>query len=556
MIRQFIILFVLFSFLTHAIRGADRIDSIKSVIADAAQLADGQVGDTSVCDAYLEWGQHIYTSNLDTAIILIDQALAIANSADLMKQKAQACSWLGYLNQKKGNIRASLKYYNRSVTTKERIILKLVRTNSNSQHDAEINSLKKEISTALNNIGFTYNDQGDIAKSLKFYLRSLKLREELKDKKGVAGALNNIGYVYSNQGDIDNALNYYHQSLKIRLEIGDENGQAYSINNIGMLYYAQGDTIKALENFHKCLDILRTVDNKKGVAGSLNNIGGVYIKLGDTRKGLKYYQESLKLREKIKDFRGVAISCNNIAGVYKNKGEFQTALEFYNKGMALQEEMGNKDGVAYTAINMGNLYLKQGDFELAKEYSQRGIALAKRSGIPKRIADAAKLASNLFRHEGNYEKALELFELHIQMRDSIKNEETQKATIRQQTKYEFEKAQLVKEQEEKEVRRQESEVRSRRDNLQYSVILIVILLLAAGLLLIGKINVSSRMAEGLIFFTFLLFFEFLLVLADPYIDRWSGGAPGFKLLFNAGIAALIFPAHAFFESRLKSKLVK
>ena len=51
-------------------------------------------------------------------------------------------------------------------------------------------------------------------------------------------------------------------------------------------------------------------------------------------------------------------------------------------------------------------------------------------------------------------------------------------------------------------------------------------------------------------------FEFLLVLADPYIDRWSGGAPSIKLLFNAGIAALIFPAHAFFESKMKKRLVK
>ena len=67
---------------------------------------------------------------------------------------------------------------------------------------------------------------------------------------------------------------------------------------------------------------------------------------------------------------------------------------------------------------------------------------------------------------------------------------------------------------------------------------------------------SERMAEGIIFFSFLILFEFLLVLADPYIDRWSSGAPGIKLLFNAGIAALIFPAHAFFESKLKGKLVK
>ena len=88
------------------------------------------------------------------------------------------------------------------------------------------------------------------------------------------------------------------------------------------------------------------------------------------------------------------------------------------------------------------------------------------------------------------------------------------------------------------------------------MILIALLVLFGGVLSLGFVKVSPRMAEGIIFFSFLILFEFLLVLADPYIDGWSGGAPGFKLLFNAGIAALIFPAHAFFEAKIKVRLIK
>jgi len=164
------------------------------------------------------------------------------------------------------------------------------------------------------------------------------------------------------------------------------------------------------------------------------------------------------------------------------------------------------------------------------------------------IKRAAELLSRVYRKQDRYEQALEMYELHIQMSDSINNEETQKATIRQQTKYEFEKAQLVREEEEK-------EVTGRRDNLQYSIILIAILALFGGVMSLGFVNVSERIAEGIIFFSFLILFEFLLVLADPYIEGWSGGAPGIKLLFNAGIAALIFPAHAFFEGKMKGRLV-
>ncbi|MBL4658690.1 MAG: hypothetical protein JKX73_11860 [Flavobacteriales bacterium] len=141
------------------------------------------------------------------------------------------------------------------------------------------------------------------------------------------------------------------------------------------------------------------------------------------------------------------------------------------------------------------------------------------------------------------------------MGDSINNEETKKASIRQQTKYEFEKAQIIKEQKQKEQTRIQEEELSRRDNLQYSVILIVILLVFGGVLGLGFVKVSPSVAEGLIFFAFLILFEFLLVLSDPYVDNITGGAPAYKLLTNAVLAALIFPLHSLFERLLKKRLI-
>ena len=88
--------------------------------------------------------------------------------------------------------------------------------------------------------------------------------------------------------------------------------------------------------------------------------------------------------------------------------------------------------------------------------------------------------------------------------------------------------------------------KSRSDILQYSGILIFIVLLFAGVFMLGRISIPIRLAEGMIFFSFLLFFEFTLVMLDPYIENFSSGAPAIKLLFNAGLAAFIFPLHSFF----------
>jgi len=98
--------------------------------------------------------------------------------------------------------------------------------------------------------------------------------------------------------------------------------------------------------------------------------------------------------------------------------------------------------------------------------------------------------------------------------------------------------------------------KNRSDNIQYSGIMVFMLVLVVLVLMNGRIHFSERMAGGLVFFTFLLLFEFSLVLLDPYIEEYSSGAPVIKLAFNALLAAFIFPLHSFFESILKRRLVR
>ncbi|MCB0408777.1 MAG: tetratricopeptide repeat protein, partial [Flavobacteriales bacterium] len=77
-------------------------------------------------------------------------------------------------------------------------------------------------------------------KSLSIIKKALKNNVSEKERfsllKSKALALNNIGYIYDNKGDIPKALEYFHESLKIKEEINDKQGIASSYNNIGMLY--------------------------------------------------------------------------------------------------------------------------------------------------------------------------------------------------------------------------------------------------------------------------------------------------------------------------------
>ncbi|MBL4625582.1 MAG: tetratricopeptide repeat protein [Flavobacteriales bacterium] len=493
--------FILTSSLTFGQQ--NKIDSLKLIIESA-------IHDTIIVNALIDISDQVYISNPDTNLLICTQVEKIAT---------------------------------------EQLIDK-------SLSAIEIRTYKKALATALNNIGLIFKYRGNSHVALSYFHRSLAMREEIDDKIHLGTSLLNLGSIYNDQGNISKALEYLHRSLKIQEELGNKVGIGNSLGWIGKVYDNQKEIPLALEFYHSSLAVRREIGDKKGIATSLNNIGYVHDKQGNLEEGLAFYLKALKIHEEINNKIGISATLNNIGLVYKKLRDLSKSLYYYERSLAIKEEMEDKSGIVYSLVGLGKLKEKEGELKQAKEYALRSFKLAMELGYPRNISFASKFLSNLNKNEGNYQEALEMYELHIIMRDSINNEKTQKATIRQQTKYEFEKAQLVAEQQRNEALRIKNEELERRDNLQYSIIFLAILLVFGLILSLGSIKLSPAVAEGLIFFAFLILFEFLLVLADPYVDRWTGGEPMYKLLLNAILAGLIFPLHAFFERMFKKRLVK
>ncbi|TXB65840.1 tetratricopeptide repeat protein [Vicingus serpentipes] len=304
-------------------------------------------------------------------------------------------------------------------------------------------NLLNVVANSFNNIGAVYNSKGSASEAIKYFLKSLAIKEKIKDKEGIAVALINLGYIYVNQGDIPLAIKSYHRSLVINEEINDKNGIAYSLNNLGFIYNSQGDFEKALEYFQQSLAIREEFGNKKMIAVSLNNIGVFYDDQGNLSAALDYFKRSLVIREEIKDRKGIAVSLNNIAGVYKKWEDYDKALVTYKKSLKIKEEIGDWQGMATSMNNIGGVLLIKNNLHDAQGYITQSLKIAREIGSPKKIKASAFILSELYEKKGSALKALEMYKLYIQMRDSLNNEETQKASAQQQAKYEYEKQKVV-----------------------------------------------------------------------------------------------------------------
>ncbi len=421
---KFHILILISLYFTNHCLVSQNIDSLKLALKKAKH-------DTTKCsllNALIELeGDETIWSKYNEELKQIADANLKKNSPNsvlgkfYLKKQAEVFNNIGYLKHNQGDIKAAIENYRRSLNIQEKI------------------NDKVGLAASLNNLGNVYQNQGESDTALVYFIKAIRVTESSKDNRGMAYSYDNIGNVYLYKGLINKALEYFFKSLKLQEKVGDKFGLSNVLNNIGIVYEKQGDQIKALEYYCKGLKINESINNKLGVANSLNNIGVTYQKYGDLKNAIDFENRSLRIYEELANVGGVANTSGNLGLAYSMKGNLETALQFYLKALANHEELNNKAGIASTLNYIAGLYLLKKDTKLALKYSQKSLEYSNVLGYPQDIGNAANLLSQIFKLNGNYQKAFQYYELYISMRDSINNQETKKASIKSQLKYDYEK---------------------------------------------------------------------------------------------------------------------
>jgi len=306
---------------------------------------------------------------------------------------------------------------------------------------------KKWMAQALITQGDSYYFKGDYTESLAQYEKAIKLYKTLGNKLAVASASGSIGKVHKKLGNHAKAIQYYTRNLKIYEELGNKQGIAGSLMSIGIIHWEQLDFTRTLDYFTRSLRINEELENKFGIASGLVNTGTVYKKIGELdnnangsyEKAIDNFDRSLKIFEELGHKYGIAACYNNIGMVNYEKGNYPEAIDWHTKSLKLREEMNNKMEISQILNNIGNDHYAMGDHNKALDYSSRALAYAREIGDIKQIKEASHSLWKVYKDLGRYQKALSVYELHIELRDSILSEKNQKEVIRQEYKYTYEK---------------------------------------------------------------------------------------------------------------------
>lgn len=294
----------------------------------------------------------------------------------------------------------------------------------------ESSNQKALMAKALGGIGVIHYYQGEYAEAIEHHQRSLDIHDTLGNQLGMARALGNIGLVYMNQDDYAQALEYYQRCQEKFELLGDQLGVAKNLANIALIYYYQKDYDQSLAYNQRCLDIYEALGYQSGIAEALYSMGNISHQQGDSIQAMDFYQRSLDIRESLGDQLGVASVLEKMGDVHRAQGDSDQALDLYRRSLAIVESLGDKRGIGNALLSIGQIYLEQGDYKKAQLNGEKALPHAKAIESLATLQDISHLLYRTHKALGNAPRALEMHELHIQMRDSINNEENQRATIR------------------------------------------------------------------------------------------------------------------------------
>lgn len=266
-------------------------------------------------------------SDPDSALKLARLAITASKQANLyIKGMINAHTLLGILNKDRGYYGLSVEHYLQAMEMAE----------------AEGDCLR--VSGCLNNLGVVAQQQGDFAKALSYFQRSLGIENDQgTDKEQLSIRLFNIGEAFEKLDSLEEAYAFYYNTLLIEEDLGNKEGIFYARLGIGKVDARTGNRAKASEELSKALAFAQELDNQMGICEVQIALGGLYTQ----EKLFLPAQSSFEVAlEKSRSFQYPQLEVEALRGLYllyREKGDYKTAMEKQEECFALQKALNSAE---------------------------------------------------------------------------------------------------------------------------------------------------------------------------------------------------------------------
>ena len=190
----------------------------------------------------------------------------------------------------------------------------------------------------------------------------------------------------------------------------------------------------------------------------------------------------------------------------------------------------------------GQFLVRQGQKEKAISKFSKSYEMAKEASYFDYMLKASKQLELIYANKGDYKNAYTCSVLNKVLSDSLNNMSKKDQMLIMEIDHETRQRELAAE--------SERESTLRRDYLEYSAMIIIIIGVFIVLLMLGSLKVPEWIIKMLGFFSFIFLFEFIVLIADHKILEITSGEPWKILLIKIILIAFLLPMHQWIEKHV------
>ena len=280
------------------------------------------------------------------------------------------------------------------------------------------------------------------------------------------------------------------------MDILDKNeslrGRANLYKYIGDAQYAQRDFEQANKFYNMSLDLCQNTGDKNLESDVVMSLGVMYEGMGELEQALDQYQSSFEIAQQIGNPLFQLNALSNMGNCFSQQGNIEKALEYQYRGLGMAKKLNMPKRIGNISISIAGLELKKENFREAEKLAQTGYTLAEQYAAYPELEKASLVLYNAFKSRGKYDQALEMYETHIGYKDSIRNELNQRAVIKQQFKYDYEKQKEIDDLENAKVVALETQRRKNQQRFSVFTGLALILALYVTYFIFNKLKLTRE----------------------------------------------------------------
>ena len=391
-------------------------------------------------------------------------------------------------------------------------------------------------------MGDQYMQMGEKLLSFRNFLEALSVAETSGNEYLLRTVYAYLRQFYASIHEYRKAIDYGMKEYVIDRKAWDVFRMVPDEYEMGDLFAKNGQEGLALKMYENSIALADSVHYDLLKIDPYYRIFNMYFDSKQYAKGLSYLKAHHQMVT-ILEGLGYKSFIDQVYGIsFSDQGRFDSADYYFRRAEPDMEKKGSPSSLFDFYSAVGDDYVRRKEYVRAVSYYKKAYGIGEAIKDMNYQQTSARLLDSVYGLLGDYKSARFYNSRYHELDDRLREMSREADLLKLEVESDNQRRERLM--------REEEGRMEHRHNVQYMGFTVGLVVLFIALVMLGWFAVPSGLIRALGFVSFIFLFEFIILLADKSIVRWTHEEPWKVLAIKIGLAVILVPLHHWLEHKV------